>query len=329
VQKYELGYKPTRPEILTSAFESNTLNITAGIGKTKIDFTPLPIIYPTNGSAPYPVLIVYDGLSVPVPDGVATITFANSDMGQQNDQSSRGVGQFYDLYGVNASAGAMMAWAWGTSRIIDVIEESPHLKLDPTKIAVTGCSRDGKGALVAGAFDERITLTIAQESGSGGDACWRTSRAMLVNRNLFTQTAWEIVSENVWFSEAFDQFGANNYTVGLLPFDHHTLAGLVAPRGLYSTENVGFLWLGDWSNYQCMVTANKIFKALGVPHNQGFSQDGPHDHCSFPTDQETEIAAFYDKFLLNKKNSDTDICRTVGNWSYNATWVPWSVPKLI
>jgi hypothetical protein len=326
VQEYELGYKPTRPELLTSDFESNTLNITAGIGNKKIQFS-VPITYPTTGKAPYPAIIAYDGLSVPVPPGVAVLTFSNSEMGQQNDQSSRGVGLFYDLYGPNATAGAMMAWAWGTSRIIDVLESSPKLQIDTTKIAVTGCSRDGKGALVAGAFDERIILTIPQESGSGGDACWRTSRAMLVNRNLYTQTATEIIQENVWFSLSFDQFGATNYTIGLLPFDHHTLAGLIAPRGLYSTENVGFLWLGDWSNYQCMTTANKIFQALGVPHNQGFSQDGPHDHCSFPADQESEITAFYDKFLFDQ-DADTSVFRTVGNWSYNATWVPWTVPNL-
>jgi hypothetical protein len=48
-------------------------------------------------------------------------------MGQQNDQSSRGVGLFYDLYGSNATASSMMAWAWGVSRIIDVLESSPQL----------------------------------------------------------------------------------------------------------------------------------------------------------------------------------------------------------
>jgi len=78
-----------------------------------------PILYwsgarhwdPTTGTAPYPVIIAYSGLSVPVPPGIAVITFDNSEMGQQNDQSSRGVGLFYDLYGSNATASSMMAWA--------------------------------------------------------------------------------------------------------------------------------------------------------------------------------------------------------------------------
>lgn len=327
-QEYELGWKPPAPPILTADFTNNTLNITAGgVDGNSITFA-VPITYPNNSSpGPYPAVIVYDGVSIPIPAGVAVLTLTVDDIAQQNNQSSRGVGLFYDLYGTNASAGALMAFAWATSRIIDVLEKTPEANIDLGKIAVTGCSRNGKGALVAGAFDERIALTIPQESGSGGDACWRTSRAMLVNHQLYTQTAWEIISENVWFSLSFDPFGANNYTVGLLPVDHHELAGLVAPRGLYSTENVGFLWLGDWSNYECMKVGNKIFQALDVPTNQGFSQDGPHDHCSFPSDQEGEIAAFFERFLLGEDVS-TDVFRTVGNWTYNPRWAPWEVPRL-
>lgn len=90
-----------------------------------------------------------------------------------------------------------MAWAWAVSRIVDALETLPEAGINPRKLAVTGCSRNGKGALVAGAFDQRIALTIPQESGSGGDACWRTSRDMLVNQQLVTQTAQEIVGENV------------------------------------------------------------------------------------------------------------------------------------
>jgi hypothetical protein len=108
VQEYELRYKPTQPKLLNSNFSSNALNITAGIGNKTIQFS-LPITYPTTGTAPYPVIIAYSGLSIPVPLGVAVITFDNSEMGQHNDQSSRGVRLFYDLYSLNATASSMMA----------------------------------------------------------------------------------------------------------------------------------------------------------------------------------------------------------------------------
>src|SRR4051812_15786894 len=87
----------------------------------------------------------------------------------------RGQGKFYTLYGSGHSAGALTAWAWGVSRIIDALELTPAAGINPQKIGVTGCSRNGKGAIVAGALDERIALTIPQESGSGGSACWRLS----------------------------------------------------------------------------------------------------------------------------------------------------------
>jgi hypothetical protein len=313
--------------VFQAVFGSTTLNITAGTADRTINFS-VPISYPnTTSSGPYPAIIAYGGLSIPRPDGAAIITLNVDAIAQQNGQSSRGIGLFYDLYGHNASAGALMAWAWATSRIIDGLEANPAAMIDTKHIAVTGCSRNGKGAMVAGAFDERIALTIPQESGSGGDGCWRVSRDMLVNDELATQTAWEIVRENVWFGPAFNTFAADNYTLGTLPVDHHELAGLIAPRGLYSTSNVEFLWLGDQSNYDCMTAANKIFQALGVADRQGFSQDGPHNHCSFPADQVSEINAFYDRFLFGR-DVNTNVFRTVGNWTYEASWQPWSVPSL-
>ncbi|KAK3945210.1 hypothetical protein QBC46DRAFT_403423 [Diplogelasinospora grovesii] len=325
-QKYELGVKPPRPPVLTSTVSSSGVNVTAGDGTKSVTFSA-SISYPPSGTAPYPAIIAYDGLNVPRPAGAVIITLNVDTIAQQNGPQSRGVGVFYDLYGKDHSAGALMAWAWAVSRIMDVLEAT-SANINPRRIAVTGCSRNGKGAMVAGAFDQRIALTIPQESGSGGDACWRVSRAMLVKDQLATQTAWEIVGEDVWFSTNFNQFATDNYTVGLLPVDHHELAGLIAPRGLYSTENVGFLWLGAQSNWECMTAANKIYQALGVADRQGFSQDGPHDHCSFPYDQTAEIQAFYDRFLFGKEDTNTSVFRTVGNWTYDESWQPWSVPEL-
>lgn len=242
-QKYELGYKPAKPPIFSSTYSDNTLNIIAGLSESNtINFT-VPIT-PPNATAygASPAVIVYDGVSIPIPSNAATITPNVDQIAQQNSIASCGIGTFFELYGNDTStAGALMAWAWAVSRIIDALETHPEANINPAKLAVTGCSRNGKSAMVAGAFDERIALTIPQESGSGGDTCWRTSRDMLFNRNLATQTAWEIVTENVWFSESFNYFGQDIYTVALLPEDHHELAGLIAPRGLYSTENVGFL----------------------------------------------------------------------------------------
>jgi hypothetical protein len=218
----------------------------------------------------------------------------------------------------------MMAWAWGVSRIIDALEITPGTKINTQRLGVTGCSRNGKGALVAGAFDERIALTIPQESGSGGSACWRLSDYQLAQGQV-VQTASEIVMENVWFSEEFANYSTR---VDLLPFDHHMLAGLVAPRGLFVIENTAYLWFGPWSCYGCMKTANKIWQALGIPDNMGFSQLGGHLHCEFPAAQQGDLTAFVNKFLLDLP-ADTAIMKTDVNTTFSESyWDPWRVPRL-
>ncbi|KAN0120173.1 carbohydrate esterase family 15 protein [Hyaloscypha variabilis] len=341
ILRYELGYLPPKPDYLTANLTATTikygnltipthnLNINTTNGGTTISFSA-SIQYPASGQGPYPAVIAYGGPSIPVPPSVATISLDNDLIAQQNSNASRGIGLFYDLYGVNATASAMTAWAWAwawawaVSRIIDALETMPEANINTIRLAVTGCSRNGKGALVAGALDERITLTIPQESGSGGDACWRLSDAEQA-AGYVVQTPTEIVRENVWFSLTFDEFAPHN--TSWLPFDHHMLAGLIAPRALLAIENTAYVWLSPQSSYGCMTAAHKIWEALGVPQNMGFTQDGNHSHCAFPAEQQPELTAFFERFLLDEM-VDTTVFKTT-NETFNETeWIDWEVPKL-
>jgi hypothetical protein len=324
LQQLELGTKPPAPSNVTSTFSQNKLTITASYAGKTISFTAT-IIYPSgSGAGPYPAMIAYGGLSIPVPPGVATITFDNSQIAQQNDQSSRGKGLFYTLYGTTHTAGAMMAWAWATSLIIDRLEATPAARINTARIGVTGCSRNGKGALVAGAFDSRIALTVPQESGTGGSGCWRLAQASEgAPQNV--QTAGEIVQENVWFLTAFNAY-VNN--VDLLPFDHHMLAGLIAPRGLLSIDNAGYQWLGPWSSLGCMGTARLIWQAMGVPDSMGYSMSTNHPHCSFPDQQRGDLFAFINRFLLGM-DVNTTVQKNYGGIAFDSKpWVNWQVPTL-
>jgi hypothetical protein len=303
----------------------NTLTINVSEGGNSISFSPT-ITLPTSGTGPFPAIIGVGGISIPTPAGVAVINFNNNDIALQNDGTSRGQGKFYTLYGSNHSAGAMIAWAWAVSRIIDVLEMvGSQSKIDLTKLAVSGCSRNGKGALVAGAFEERIALTIPQESGSGGAGCWRISDAMLKS-GIQTQTASEIVGENVWFSTNFNQW-VNQ--VNNLPFDHHLLAALVAPRALLVIDNTGIDWLGPRSVWGCMTTANKVWQALGIAGSMGVSQVGNHNHCAFPSSEQPDLDAYVNKFLKGQ-NTNTTFLKTDGGGSgfVESDWVNWQVPTL-
>ncbi|KAL2165709.1 hypothetical protein VTG60DRAFT_3964 [Thermothelomyces hinnuleus] len=325
IQKYELGDYPGPPESVTASLSGSTLSITVRDKGKSISFSVS--IRAPSGAGPFPAIIAYGGPSIPIPSGIATIVFNNDEMAQQINTGSRGKGKFYDLYGSGATAGAMLAWAWGVDRVIDALERTPAAKIDTRRLGVTGCSRNGKGALVAGAFVERVALTLPQESGSGGAACWRLSDEMK-RRGTNVQTASQIITENVWLSRSFERFANNN--VPGLPIDHHELAALVAPRALLVIENTSQVWLGNMATYGCMKTAHKVWEALGVPENMGFTQTGDHSHCQWSSSQSAELTAFIDKFLRGTGTANTIIIKTDNpNLGFvDSDWVDWSVPAL-
>ena len=128
---------------------------------------------------------------------------------------------------------------------------------------------------------------------------------------------------NVWFSTAFDKY-ANN-TAGL-PLDHHMLAGLVAPRGLFVIEN-DIEWLGPVSTTGCMQAGRLIYQALSKADAMGFSLLGNHAHCQFPSAQQPQLTAFVNKYLMDGSSSTANIFQS--NYTVNlADWVDWSVPTL-
>ncbi|EJD47690.1 hypothetical protein AURDEDRAFT_199598, partial [Auricularia subglabra TFB-10046 SS5] len=244
---------------------------------------------------------------IPRPNGVAVLAFNNDDVAQQVNARSRGKCKFYQLYGIGHGAGAMTAWAWDVSRILDAPEATPAGKIDPKRVSGTGCSGNGKGA-----FESRIALTIPQEPGSGGAACLRLSDWQR-SRGKDVHTASQI------FSTGFNQFAGNN-GVPRLPVDHHELAALVAPHGLFVIENTSMTWLGNQST-------NGYMRALGQPANMAFSQVGGHEHCQFHSSQQADLNAFISKFLLNS-NGDTTVMITDGGYTFNETqWIDWSVPN--
>jgi hypothetical protein len=325
---YELGPKPAKPAMVTGAVSGGSIMVTVSDGTKTMAF-PATITLPTTGTAPYPAMIGIGGISIG-PDiltsmGVALITFPNDMIAAQDSGSSRGMGMFYDFYGRGNTAGAMIAWAWGVSRLIDALEQTPDAQIDTARLGVTGCSRNGKGALVVGAFDERIALTIPQESGSGGSASWRVSDAMLASGTT-VQTLSEITGENVWFRDAFRLF---NNTATRLPFDHHMLEGMVAPRALLIIENTSQVWLGNISTYTNSMAAHLIWQALGIPDKMGVSQIGDHSHCMWNGSQQPEVTAYVQKFLIGGGTADTNVLKTDGNFTFDkATWIDWDVPAL-
>lgn len=321
LQQYELGTYPGKPDKVEGSLSGNTLTVRITVGSQTVSFSAS--IRKPSGSGPFPAIIGIGGSSIPIPSNVASITFPNDDFAQQSGGSSRGKGKFYTLFGSSHSAGALTAWAWGVDRLVDALEQvQASSGIDPKRLGVTGCSRNGKGAFLAGALVDRIALTIPQESGSGGAACWRVSDSEKSSgKNI--QTASQIVGENVWFSPNF-----NSYTrqVTNIPADHHMLAALTVPRGLIAFEN-DIDWLGPVSTTACMQAGRLIYKAYGVPNNMGFSLVGGHSHCQFPSNQQSELTSYINYFLLNSGTAPGAVERSSAKVDLKS-WAPWDVPTL-
>ncbi|MEO7415322.1 MAG: alpha/beta hydrolase family protein, partial [Opitutaceae bacterium] len=60
--------------------------------------------------------------------------------------------------------GIIGGWAWGAMRVVDYLQNDPAV--DKTKLIITGVSRNGKAAMITGAFDDRIAL-VAPGASSG------------------------------------------------------------------------------------------------------------------------------------------------------------------
>lgn len=325
MQQYELGVYPPAPDKVEASISGSSITVKVTVGSKSISFSSA--IKKPSGTGPFPAIIGIGGSSIPIPGTVATITFGNDDFGAQGGGSSRGKGKFFDLFGSSHTAGSLTAWAWGVDRLIDGLEQlgSAATGIDTKRLGVTGCSRNGKGAFIVGALVNRIALTIPQESGSGGAACWRISDSQKAG-GANIQTASELVGENPWFSKNLDAYAQK--TITSMPQDHHFLAAMIVPRGLFAIEN-NIDWLGPVATTGCMKAGRAIYKSYGVPNNMGFSLVGGHSHCQFPSSQQTDLTTYINYFLLNGATAPGAIEKSDVTADLNS-WAPWaaSAPTL-
>ena len=335
IEHYEIGTKPDRPENITAVYQTGAtlppgVVLPAGVtGRVVVTVTVngKSLTLTSNislpaGSGPFPAVIGMNSLNGSIPAdiftsrNIARITYSHNNVTTYlNPQLTNPYYQLYPDQNLNNS-GQYAAWAWGVSRLIDGLElVQASLPIDLKHLAVTGCSYAGKMALFAGAMDERIALTIAQESGGGGAPAWRVSE--------FGGDVEKLgATDYNWFKNDMAQFSGLN--VPKLPHDHHELMAMVAPRALLVTGNTDFFWLSNPATYVTSRATKEIYKTLGISDRFGFYIDGGHGHCAVPTAQRPAIEAFVDKFMLDKTevNTDTVTIHPYGNMEYES-WYKW------
>lgn len=320
LQHYELGMKPVTPrDSIEAILNNDTLRVIVHENGEVLLLTA-PIKYP-EGNGPFPAIIGIGRSTGALPEQlfdkrkIAQITFDFTQV--MSHTQKRGNEPINRLYPEQTEMGSYCAWSWGISRLIDGLEKvGKKSRIDLSHLAISGCSFAGKMALFAGAFDERIALTIAQEPGGGGVNAWRVSET-LENVETLGRTNY------AWFLESMRQFAGKN--VNRLPIDHHELAALIAPRALLVLGNTDYEWLAEESNYVSCQAARMVWKAFGIEDRMGFSIQGGHMHCMLPKSQYPEVEAFIDKFLLGKTYVDTFVTKAdmFEDMDY-LKWMPWA-----
>jgi lysophospholipase L1-like esterase len=157
--------------------------------------------------------------------------------------------------------GALRAWGWGVSRLIDFFEAHPDAGVDPKKVGIEGVSRYGKAALVTAAFDERVAVAFVASSGEGGAK---------LHRHIFGEAVENLTGrgEYHWMAGNFLKYGASDpcMTAADLPVDSHELIALCAPRPCFISYGVppgDPPWVDAHGSFMAGVLAGPVYTLLG------------------------------------------------------------------
>lgn len=198
--------------------------------------------------------------------GYIFATFDKSDMDADNASLTEdGIKSLIQTHSEpDRSWGTIASWSFGLTKAVDWLHRDPNIDTD--KIIVTGHSRRGKAALLAGAMDERIDMVIPHQSGLGGTARYRRayfreSAKMMTHGHFVYQWMNEPHSLRHFFSKQFANWSER---IGRLPIDAHHVIGLIAPRPFMDVQGTRDFWAGPRSSRKMVKLARKVYRLYGV-----------------------------------------------------------------
>jgi hypothetical protein len=151
--------------------------------------------------------------------------------------------------------GALRAWAWGASRVLDYLETDKSV--DAKRVGIEGHSRYGKATAVAMAYDPRFAIAFVSSSGEGGVKLHRRNWGELVENVAAT-------NEYHWMAGNFIKYaGPLNWND--LPVDSHELVALCAPRPVFISAGAtsGDGWVDARGMFLAAAGAGPVYKLLG------------------------------------------------------------------
>ena len=146
--------------------------------------------------------------------------------------------------------GAISAWAWGASRILDYLQTDPDV--DPQRVIMLGHSRLGKTALWAGAQDQRFAMVIASCSGEMGASLSRRDYGETVT-SMSKSFPYQFCGNFLTYSNRIDH----------MPVDAHMLVSLIAPRPLYLNTGSLDRWSDPRGEWEAAIAAAPVYRLFG------------------------------------------------------------------
>jgi hypothetical protein len=195
--------------------------------------------------------------------------------------------RFYPAY-PGYDWGILAGWAWGASRVADYLDQDKSI--DATKLIITGASRNGKSAMVAAAFDDRL-MGAPVVTGGGGMGAYRFAGP----RRSETLDIMELKYPN-WFSPHLRQFRGQREK---LPFDQHWFLALAAPRPFIALEGMTDTISLPEAVRQSILGARPAYELFGAGDRLGVNY-ADHGHA-FTADDWTAMLDFFDRHLRGRK----------------------------
>jgi pimeloyl-ACP methyl ester carboxylesterase len=313
LERWVYGKMPPPPGNLRGIVTSTQTEGRVTVREVRLEFGPnyagqLHIhLFVPEGKGPFPVFLTnqprMSGWIYPaVRRGYIACTYDATDpiFGPPDDSD-----KYIDVY-PDYDFACIARWAWAAMRAVDYLILLPEV--DAHKIGITGHSRNGKQALVATAFDERIAAVVGSSGTTGECLPWRYTTIPFTGTGSIESITGGPHNTH-WFHPRLRFFAGREHK---LPVDQNMLMALVAPRGLLMTAAYSEHEGNAFGYEQAYRSTREVYRLLGREQNIWLNlRSGEHDFTPNGTEN---FVNFFDAVFGRGNYPKSETC--IGGYTF-------------